>query len=66
MFTNFLSASVSFCYTTGVVYLRGLCQVFQGRDKRRVKSVTGFTQVYGDLIFILVIKNKDMFSSLSC
>lgn len=24
MFTNFLSASVSFCYTTGVVYLRGL------------------------------------------
>lgn len=24
MFTNFLSASFSFCYTTGVVYLRGL------------------------------------------
>lgn len=42
MFTNFLSSSVSLLHHWFRIFGRS-CQVFQGRDKRRVKSVTGFT-----------------------
>lgn len=65
MFANFLSSSVSFCYTTGFVYLKGLVKSSRVGTKGGLNLSQELLKVYGDLIFILVIRNKDLFSSLS-